>query len=191
MNAIVKIGNTEYEPARLDRAGILAAAESGLFERLGRVEVIDGVIVKTSPSCTPHGRALLSLGSCFHVALAKKWNISIDQLVLFGEHGMRAPDIAFFDRGVSKKALDASDLRFVVEVSDTSIAYDLGDKAKTYARYGIPELWVVDLENETLVVHRQPSPEGYGSVISHGWRETVSPLIAPDFAVRLADILAD
>ena len=50
MNAMVKIGDVELEPARLDRAGILAAKDSGLLDALGRVEVIDGVMVRMSPS---------------------------------------------------------------------------------------------------------------------------------------------
>lgn len=191
MNAIVKIGDTEYEPARLDRAGILALAESGVIERLGRVEVIDGVIVKMSPSWTPHSKAHLLIGSFLVVHLADRFTLGADHLVMFGDGGMHAPDIAVFDKGMDKKAPDSSDLRLAVEVADSSLGYDLGDKADIYAAHGVPELWVVDLEHRTLVIHRDPGETVYGSVVTQPWTDSASPLIAPDLTVRLADILAD
>lgn len=189
MNAVVKIGDSEFEPARLDRAQILAAAESGLLERLGRVEVIEGVIVKLSPSWMPHAKALFQLCGYFQRTLSGKFGMSVDQIVLFGPDGMHAPDIAFFDKTITDKALDAGQLLLALEVADTSLDYDLGVKAKTYAAFGVPELWVVDLENKRLVIHRDPAADGYGSVQSLQWTQAASPLIASDLDVVLADIL--
>lgn len=190
MNAVLKIGESEYEPARLDRAGIVAMADNGLFERLGKVEVIDGVIVAMSPAYTPHSAALVRLSAFFFERLGERFLITADQLVLFGDHDMRAPDIAIFDKTMNKREPEGTDLRFALEIAEGSVRYDLGDKARFYAAHGLPEYWVVDLENRRLVMHREPGPEGYGAVREQTWTEAARPMIADDVPVVLSEILA-
>ena len=72
----------------------------------------------------------------------------------------------------------------VVEVADTSLAYDRGTKAPLYARYGIPELWIADLGGERLEVYREPSPTGYRLVQVLARGQQVSSLFAPDLTVQ-------
>lgn len=67
----------------------------------------------------------------------------------------------------------------VVEVSDTTIAFDLTTKARLYARAGIPEYWVLDITNRRLIVHRDPQPGGYSNVDAYNEHEAVAPLAAP------------
>lgn len=189
MNAIVEIDGTEFEPARLTREGILALADSGFFDQVGRAEVIDGVLVTMSPNYLPHGTAAAALTSWCFVNLGSRFVISSDTLTLFGEAGMHAPDIAFFDPGTSMNAPDCSALRLAVEISDSSLTYDLGKKASIYAAHGVADYWVVDLLNRKLILHRDPGPEGYGSVVAQAWADPASPLIAPEIQVLLEEVL--
>ncbi len=62
----------------------------------------------------------------------------------------------------------------VVEMGATSLAMDLGPKAFVYARTGIPEYWVLDVECRELVVHCEPSGSGYEDVQRRGADETVT-----------------
>lgn len=189
MNAIVKIGDVELEPFRFNRDAIIQMVDSGVFEQFGRWEVIDGVMIHMSPSWLPHSRALSLVNIFFGMNLAGRYQTTVDQLVLFGDDGMHAPDIAVFEAGFSKRMPEASDLRLVIEIAEASLAYDLGTKADRYAAFGIPELWVVDLEGRRLVVHRDPGANGYGSVTATDWSVAASPLIAPEVTLTLADIL--
>jgi hypothetical protein len=81
------------------------------------------------------------------------------------------------------------DLAMVVEIADSSLAFDLGVKARLYARAGIAEYWVADLNGRHLVVHRKPGAEGYGDVAAYGETEAVRPLAAPEHEFLLNAIL--
>jgi len=80
-----------------------------------------------------------------------------------------------------------SDLRLVVEISGSTLGFDLTTKAELYARAGIVEYWVVDVAARRLIVHRDPREGLYRSVIAYGEHETASPLAAPHSEFRVAD----
>ena len=72
------------------------------------------------------------------------------------------------------------DILLVVEISDSTVRFDLSVKAKLYARAAIQEYWVLDIPGQQLVVHREPKEGRYRSVISYGTGEEVAPLAAPE-----------
>lgn len=81
-----------------------------------------------------------------------------------------------------------SDLRLVVEISDSNLSFDLTTKAGLYARAKIVEYWVVDIPGRRIIVHRDPQEGQYRSVIAYAEQESVKPLASPDheFAVGSA-----
>jgi Uma2 family endonuclease len=83
----------------------------------------------------------------------------------------------------------SEDLALVVEIADTTLAFDLTTKAHLYARAGIVEYWVVDVIGRRLVVHRNPALGKYTSITAYSETETASPLAAPHAELRLADVL--
>ena len=76
-----------------------------------------------------------------------------------------------------------------MEVSDTMLGFDLSTKARLYARHGVPEYWVMDVNGRCLHRHRGPSPEGYAEVVILAAEQTVSPPARPDAAVRVGELL--
>jgi Uma2 family endonuclease len=74
-------------------------------------------------------------------------------------------------------------------VADTSLGFDRRVKMPLYARYGIPEVWVIDLQHALVYVYREPAAEGYR--ITHTVRrgETVAPLAFPDRQLSVDDLL--
>ena len=84
----------------------------------------------------------------------------------------------------------------VVEVADSSLALDTTTKAELYATAGVPDYWVIDLENRRLLIFRDPAPlpAGLGATAyrthhTYGPGDAVAPLAAPGAAVRVADLL--
>ncbi len=77
----------------------------------------------------------------------------------------------------------------MVEVADSSVEYDQQTKAPLYARSGIPELWLVDLTRDHVVIHRDPTPEGYATVRVARRGGTISPLALPELQIAVTDIL--
>ncbi len=83
------------------------------------------------------------------------------------------------------------DLHLVVEISDTTLQYDLGVKAALYARAGIAEYWVLDAEGHRLIVHRGPRDGAYREVEVYSADESVSPLATPLSALRISEVFVD
>ena len=81
------------------------------------------------------------------------------------------------------------ELALVVEVSDTTLDFDLRVKGPLYARAGIQEYWVVDLKARRLVVHREPVAGVYQSIEAYSEDESVAPLAAPDRMLMVREIL--
>jgi Uma2 family endonuclease len=83
----------------------------------------------------------------------------------------------------------ADAILLLVEVADTSELYDRQTKGPLYARYSIPELWIVDLNHDRVTRYLDPTPSGYGTtqVFRHG--ESLSPLAFPMLTLAVDDIL--
>jgi Uma2 family endonuclease len=73
-----------------------------------------------------------------------------------------------------------ADLRLVLEISDSTLGFDLTTKARLYARARIVEYWVVDIPGRRVIVHRDPQEGQYRSVTAYAEQESVKPLASPD-----------
>jgi Uma2 family endonuclease len=74
-------------------------------------------------------------------------------------------------------------------VAETSADADRSLKIPLYARYGIPEAWLVDLLEERIEIYRHPTPQGYRSLHIAHRGETVSPTALPDLELSVDEIL--
>jgi len=77
----------------------------------------------------------------------------------------------------------------VIEVADSSLRFDRITKARLYARHGIADSWIVNVEDEAVEVHRDPSGDGWGSRTVHHAGEVLRPLLLPDVTVELGPLL--
>lgn len=77
----------------------------------------------------------------------------------------------------------AEDVWLIVEVSDTSLAYDGDVKGPSYARFGIPGVWIADVEGKTVTVCRHPSPPGYEEMKPYRGDQTWSPVAFPEMNI--------
>ena len=84
----------------------------------------------------------------------------------------------------------AADVLLLIEVADTTLHLDLGEKAALYAEAGIPGYWVVDIEGRRLLVHRQPSGGGYSDVRSFAGDDPVAPLSDPQALLKGNDLFS-
>ena len=81
------------------------------------------------------------------------------------------------------------DIVLIVEVADSSVAKDLGEKAQSYSQAGMTEYWVVLVDEEAIVVHRQPTLDGYQSVLRLTETNSLSPLAMPDITWTINELL--
>ncbi|WP_018183634.1 Uma2 family endonuclease [Kaistia granuli] len=99
------------------------------------------------------------------------------------------PDFLVFRRSVAIRDLRSGLALLAVEISDSSLGFDLGPKALVYAHFGIRELWVIDAITNAIHVHREPTDGRYASITPWSADDLVVPAFAPSqFALRLADL---
>ena len=167
-------------------------AKTGLLEGR-RVELIRGRIVEMSATGPNHRLCVLKgdirLGGLFNTGET----FVACQLPSLTEDSGPEPDLAI-RRGQPLADLETLPMLLVIEVSDTSLAYDRTTKLSIYAEAGYPEYWVVDIPNRRLIVHRGPeSPANdagrYADVRTFADDARVAPAFAPDRPVPVADLL--
>ncbi|MEX2173736.1 MAG: Uma2 family endonuclease [Pirellulaceae bacterium] len=76
----------------------------------------------------------------------------------------------------------------VIEVADSSLAFDCGAKANLYAAGGIADYWVVDVQQRTVHLFRQPGKRGYGQRLTYKEGQQLSPLAFPQVAIDLSEL---
>jgi Uma2 family endonuclease len=157
------------------------AWEEGAFAPDARLELIRGEVVEMSPIGDPHFLSVMFLGDL--LAELRPQGISSLQgpLRLPLQRSVPQPDAVVFRRRSDFKTRPprGKDALLVVEVSDSTLAYDRDVKMPLYAEVGIPEAWLVDLNEQTIFVYRQPSPEGYQEVRAYYRGESISPKAFP------------
>jgi Uma2 family endonuclease len=143
---------------------IAAMVDAGILGADDRVELLDGVLVEMSPQGTAHLEAVSRLNMLLVPVAAGAGLVVNPQcpLNVASAISQPEPDLAVTPPG-GWEAYPAQAL-LVVEISVTSRAVDLGRKAAIYAAAGIPDYWVLDIDNRRLVVHRDPVDDRYEAI---------------------------
>jgi Uma2 family endonuclease len=173
-------------------------AECASFEAAGlwdqeRLELIDGELINKKGKNRPHVNVLVVVQAWLVEVFGVQYvnpETSIDVAPEDNPTNEPKPDLIVLTRPsrVFREANpQPSELRLVVEISDTTLGFDLTRKASLYARAGIPEYWVLDIAARRLIVHRDPQNGVYGSIAAYGEQESVGPLAAPGREFRVAD----
>ncbi len=135
-------------------------AEAGILHELDHVELIDGEIFQMSPIGDRHAVCVSRTTTLFIRAFGDRAVVSPGNPVRLTDWTEPQPDVVVFKPRsdfYAKKRPTTKDLLFIVEVSDTTLSYDRKIKLPRYAEAGIPELWIEDLKNDVIQVHRDPS----------------------------------
>lgn len=139
-------------------------AEAGVLRDDDRVELVDGEIVEMTPIGSHHAACVDRLNVLLHRSLAGHGIVRVQGPVRLDAHSEPQPDLSVLR---SRADFYASahpapgDVILVVEVADASLRYDRDIKVRLYARAGIQETWLVDLQNERVDVFTHPTPQGY------------------------------
>ena len=166
------------------RAECQQLEQNGLFDQQ-RLELVDGELISKMGKNRPHVNALALmvkwLSRFFDLALVNQ-EASIDVAPQDNPTSEPQPDLIVLKQPTNQIAAGnprPQDLQLVIEVSDTSLHFDLTRKADLYARAGIVEYWVLDVAGRKLFVHREPQLGKYQSVTEYSEQESVAPLAAP------------
>jgi len=174
-------------------------AEVGLLGPEERVELIDGEIIQISPQNSPHATSVSLTYDALRSASGRGFYVRQQLPLRLSATVQPEPDLAVVSgsaRDYRSAHPDAALL--VVEISDTTLAFDRGVKTSLYASAGVADYWLLDLGASRLEVRRDPipmasEPHGYGyrSVTLFQPGDRVSPLAAPRLRVAVADLLPE
>jgi len=139
---------------RLSVEDVYAMVRAEILDENARVELVEGVLVDLNPIGPEHRSTVRDLTEHFVLALAGRFDVAIQDMLLTTDHGYRLPDLVVTER-TGRHELPETAL-LVIEVAQTSHARDR-EKAADYARIDVDEYWIVDLEAEQVTVHRGPS----------------------------------
>jgi Uma2 family endonuclease len=179
---------------RWTRAECAALEASGIWDQQN-LELIDGELIDKMGKNRPHVNAVVAM---------MVWLLKV-----FGEDRVNPetpmdvapednpsnepqPDLIVLKRATTEfksAPPQPADVVLLVEIADTTLRFDLTVKARLYARAGIIEYWVLDLNARRLIVHRDPEAASYRSVVAYSELEKVAPQAAPQSEVSVAELI--
>jgi len=169
---------------------------TGVFEGR-RPMLLRGVLMEQGPMNPPHATAVDLTIEVLWGIFGAGWRIRGQSPLVLGQDTDPFPDVAVVAGGPRDFATShPTTAALVVEVSDTTLAVDMTEKAELYATAGIADYWILDLVGRRLLVYRNPAPLpaplsaiAYSTHLTLGPNDTVSPLAAPSSTIQVADLL--
>jgi len=164
---------------------------TGVLTKYDRVELIEGDMLNMAPIGSRHSAVTSRLNELFILAAARSATVVVGGPVNLGEFSEPQPDLMLLKRRAdfySGRIPEAADVLLLIEVSDSSLSFDQTVKLNLYARYGVPEFWVVDIEGERILANRDPAPKGYGCTLEFAAADSVAPQAFPEVRIVVAEI---
>lgn len=167
-------------------------AEAGILSEEDRVELIEGEILTMSPIGSRHAACVKRLNTLFQKQIGAAAIVSVQDPIRLGAFSEPQPDVALLKAREDFYAdahPGADDILLVIEVAETSSAYDREVKLGLYGRSGIPEVWLVDLAGKVVEVYREPKEGIYQQVQSVSGETELRPQQLPQVVIQVAEIL--
>ena len=165
--------------------------KSGILAENDRVELIEGEVFQMPPIGDLHAWCINRLTELFVLGLAGGAIVAVQNPLRLSTFSEPVPDLVVMRRRPALRGPHptARDVFLVIEVSDTSLRHDQRVKLPIYAREGVPEVWIVDLRAERMLVYRDPSEGGYRISLIVGRSDPISPAAFPELVLTGDQIL--
>lgn len=138
--------------------------EAHILTEDDRVELLDGEIIVMSPISPFHVGVVIKLTHLLSALPGTTGLVSVQNPIQLNQFGEPQPDIAVLrprDDGYTLSLPAPDDMLLLIEVSDTSLAYDRYQKLPQYALSGITEVWIVDVQKQIIEQYTQPFEDQY------------------------------
>ncbi len=190
--------NSVPQTHRWNREQFYQMLDLGWFQDQ-RVELIDGVVIDMPSQKDYHGAAITLTMDVLRLAFGSGFWVRNQMSLDLSPRSVPDPDLAVVSgspHGVTASTPTPATALLLVEVSDSTLAYDRNHKAALYAAGGIADYWIINLVQRQLEVYRDPVAD---STQLFGFRynrrtildpvDVVSPLAAPQASITVADLL--
>ena len=177
---------------RFTVAEYYAMAEAGILTEQDRVELLDGEIVLMAPIGNRHQSSVDGQGEMFTLRLQGRANVRVQGPVRLDDDNEPEPDVMLLRRRDDYYATGhpgPNDVLLLIEVADSTLEFDRNEKLPLYARAGIPEVWIANLQDRRVESYTDPAEDGYATVRYFEVGSSVAPLSFPDIALEVARIV--
>ena len=167
--------------------------ETGFLDPEARLELIEGELFEMAPIGSFHAGTVGILNRLFMRSVAGTQVVYVQNPIVLGDDSEPQPDIvllrprADYYLGAHPRA---GDVLLLIEVSDSTVQFDRKTKVPLYARHGIPEVWLLDVNAGEMTVYLEPAEGQYRLIRKPTRAEAVSPTLVPAVAISLAEVLA-
>ena len=168
-------------------------ADAGIFGPEERVELIDGEIIEMSPIDPRHAGCVININRLLVTRLGDRAVVSPQNPVVIRPRSEPQPDMLVLRRrevSYSRAHPTPEDVLLAIEVANTTARFDRIVKARLYARSGIGEYWLIDVQKERVDVFRVPHGEAYAETTAVGRGSSIAPLACPEVAISVDDLFA-
>jgi Uma2 family endonuclease len=170
----------------------LRMGEAGIFHPEARLELIEGEIIEMSPVGDRHVICVNRANALFSARLAGKVMVSVQNPVGLSRFTEPQPDILLApwrEDFYAGKRLSAEHALLVIEISDSTVRYDRNRKMPLYAKAGVRELWIENLQEDVILVYRNPGPETFATSLVFKRGESLSLTAFPEIAFAVDELL--
>ena len=158
----VKKYKSPPQQRRFDVAEYYRLHQIGMIEEKNN-ELINGKIYTMSPTGVRHAWVVDHLGKLF-IRRLPDYHVRLQNPIRLDDYSEPEPDLAILHTPPTPYADShpgADQVALLIEVADSSLLYDRETKAPLYARFGIPEYWILNLRDNQLEVYAQPEKTAY------------------------------
>ena len=184
--------SAEVETYRFSVEEFNKLGEAGIFDEDDRVELLDGEIIVMSPIGTQHAGVVMQLTAMLSAKLKGCALIDPQNPTVIDEFSEPQLDIMLlkpkpdFYKTAHPRP---QDILLLIEVSDTTLAYDRGRKLRKYAERELSEVWIVNLKNMTIEQYREPSGTEYSRSRIHQRGEQIVALAFPEVRFAVEELI--
>jgi hypothetical protein len=166
--------------------------EVGILNEDERVELIEGRIVQMAPKNIEPVIATKRANRCFNRPLGERVIISVQDPILLNDFSEPEPDIVLHappDDRYLESHPTPKDIFLVLEIADSSLAYDRDVKCPLFAQNGIVHFCLLNLQSRELEDYREPGPNGYRRKQTYSEKEDFNLVAIPKISIKFKDLL--
>jgi len=165
--------------------------DSGILAENDRVELIDGEVRHMNPISSRHAAIVNRLNSILSSRLGERAIVSVQNPVILNDFTEPQPDIVVLrprDDFYRHELPGPEDILVVIEVAGSTLEYDRDEKIPRYAKMGIPEAWLVDVNDQVVTLYSQPHGDGYLHSPAFARGQELESVEIPDLRVAIDDL---
>jgi Uma2 family endonuclease len=166
--------------------------DTGVLNEDERIELIEGRIVRMPPKNLDHALATKRANRCLASALGERAIISVQDPILLNDFSEPEPDLVLVappDERYLENHPKPKDIFLVLEIADSSLAYDREIKCPLFAQNGIIHFCLLNLQNRELEDYREPGPNGYRRKQTYSEAESFNLVAFPRISIKVKDLL--